>query len=193
MAAASAAHGRDGMTGPVCDHRSVGVLIRDTTGRYLMFERTRPPVGVAPVAGHVDRHGGPEQAARAEVAEEVGLRVTALIPVAAGWRPNRCRRPTGGAPAGHHWTIYRATAAGTPSPASEEARNVRWVTPGELQALTDRTAAHARGEIPAADFAAAPGLEPVWVEWLHALGLVGVTSGDLARIAALARRPPGLA
>ena len=57
------------------DHAAVGVLISSPDG-LLVFERARPPAGIAPVAGHVDQHGGPEQAARIEVAEEVGVTVS---------------------------------------------------------------------------------------------------------------------
>lgn len=60
-----------------CDHASVGVLISSPDG-LLVFERATPPAGIAPVAGHLDRHGGPEAAAHAEVTEEVGLTVTHL-------------------------------------------------------------------------------------------------------------------
>ncbi|RAY16333.1 NUDIX hydrolase [Actinomadura craniellae] len=175
----------------VCDHASVGVLVRSGTGRWLMFDRATFPAGVAPAAGHVDDHGGPEQAARDEVAEELGLTVADLRRVAGGWRPNRCRRAVAeGRTPGHHWTVYRATVTGDLAPSRRETRNARWLTDAQLQELTDRTAAHARGRLDAAEFAATPGIEPVWVWWLHVLGMVTVAGDDLARIQALAERPP---
>ncbi|MFE3517574.1 NUDIX hydrolase [Streptomyces sp. NPDC059166] len=101
-----------------CDHTSVGVLIPGPEG-LLMFERATPPTGLAPVAGHIDQHGSPEQAARSEVAEEVGLTVTRLHPLLTQWRPNRCRRtPTG--PVGHQWWILQAEVRGTLRPSARE-------------------------------------------------------------------------
>lgn len=58
-----------------CDHMSVGVLIQNDAGEYLMFERATAPAWIAPPAGHVDDHGEAEDAARAEMSEEVGLTV----------------------------------------------------------------------------------------------------------------------
>lgn len=175
----------------VCDHTSVGVLIEDGQGRLLMFERATPPAGIAPPAGHGDDHGDPKQAARTEVAKEVGLTVVSLTQVSGGWQPNRCRRQTEeGRTAGHHWTIYRAEVTGGLRPSPRETRNARWLTRAQIQDLVDRTAAAARGEVPADAFAQAPGIEPVWVWWLHAVGLVDVPDDDLARVQALAEQPP---
>jgi 8-oxo-dGTP pyrophosphatase MutT (NUDIX family) len=174
-----------------CDGVSVGVLIVDEQGRHLMFDRATPPVGCAPVAGHGDDHGSPEQTARDEVSEELGLTVSVLTQVTGGWRPNRCRRhvPEGQTP-GHHWTIYRATVTGDLTPSERETRNARWLTTAELQDLTDRTAAYARGELTDAEFIARPGVEPVWAWWLNVLGIVGVDEADMARIEDLAERTP---
>lgn len=172
-----------------CDNLSVGVLITDRAGRHLMFDRARPPVGVAPVAGHIDDHGGAEDAARAEVAEEVGLTVTGLTPLRSAWRDNRCRRAPGPRGIGHRWTIYRAEVTGDLAPSAEETRNARWLTPAEVQTLADRTAAYAHGEVGDTSWAAAPGIEPVWVEWLAAAGIVAVTPATLSLIDRLAGRP----
>lgn len=175
----------------VCDNASVGVLIFDGQGRLLLIERGRWPWGWAPVAGHVyDEHDSTEAAAYAEADEEVGLHLEHLEEVAGGWRTNRCRRPVAeGAPVGHQWTLYRATATGEPH-TTAEARSVRWAPPAELQSLADRTAAHARGDLTAEEFAAAPGLEPVWVYWLNVLGLITVVADDLDSIETLTETPP---
>src|SRR5690606_28214073 len=85
----------------VCDQKTVGVLV--TRGpSTLMITRGTAPAGIAPVAGHWDLapgtdHGGltgPEDVAREEVAEEVGLTATALRPttVRDEWIPTWCRR-----------------------------------------------------------------------------------------------------
>lgn len=174
-----------------CDRASVGVLVTDEAGRLLMIERGTFPTGIAPVAGHLDDHGDPERAARAEVAEEVGLEVVELTQVTGGWRPNRCRRKVvGKAPAGHHWSVYRASVTGELAPSPRETRAVRWLEAAEVQELVDRTAAYARGELSEAEFGRAPGIEPVWVWWLHALGMVNIAEEDLALTENLTEQPP---
>lgn len=183
-----------------CDGTSVGAVVTDTDGRILAAERNKPPVGLVPgAAGHGDSHGGPAQAVRAELGEEVGVgpdgpgpRLLHLEEVAGGWRANRCRRPLAdGRQPGHHWTIYRAVVEpGEAVVAADEVASWRWVEPLEAQRLADRTAAWAKGAVSDAEFAASPGWEPVWVWWLNVLGLVVVEEADLERIEALAEQAP---
>ncbi|MFE7043431.1 NUDIX hydrolase [Streptomyces atratus] len=163
-----------------CDHTSVGVLISSPSG-LLLFERATPPAGLAPVAGHVDQHGGPEQAAHNEVAEEVGLTVTYLHPLLEQWRPNRCRRtPTG--PVGHQWWIFQAQASGSLRPSPREVRAPRWINPDQLQQHALRTAAYANGHLSREEFEREPGLEPVWCRFLHTLQLLTLPLAVLDRI-----------
>lgn len=177
----------DPTAGPVrgrpCDHASVGVLISSPTG-FLMFERATPPAGIAPVAGHLDHHGTPEQAAHAEATEEVGLTVTHLNLVLNEWRPNRCRRtPT--REVGHHWWVFHAQATGNLNPSPREVHAPRWLRPEQLQHHAQRTADHAAGRINRHDFEQHPGLEPVWVRFLHTLRLITLPRADLENIDAL--------
>jgi 8-oxo-dGTP pyrophosphatase MutT (NUDIX family) len=179
------------MTGSVCDNTSVGVIIRDGAGRVLLIRRARPPIGLAPVAGHIDGHGDAPAAARAEVAEEIGLRVTSLSPRIHRWRPNRCRRRTGPQGAGHLWTVFDAAATGTLRPDPAEAGAADWYTRGDVQRLAERTAAAARGALGGQGFAADPGLEPVWVAFLAEFGLVRLGEDDLAAAGRLSQVPAG--
>ncbi|RSN03120.1 NUDIX hydrolase [Nonomuraea sp. WAC 01424] len=156
-----------------CDHTSVGVLISSPTG-ILVFERATAPVGIAPIAGHVDQHGRPEQAARAEVTEEVGLAITDLRLKLARWRPNRCRRPAIGE-VGHYWWVFQARATGRLNSSVREVRAPRWAHLSQLQQYAQRTAAYASGRISEAEFTVRPGLEPVWARFLHDLRLVLLT------------------
>lgn len=166
-----------------CDHTSIGVLISSPSG-LLVFERATPPAGIAPVAGHVDQHGGPEQAAHDEVTEEVGLTVTHLHPLLDQWRPNRCRRtPTG--PVGHHWWIFQAEVSGSLRPSRQEVRAPQWIHPDQLQQHALRTAAYAGGHLSREQFEREPGLTPVWCRFLHALELITLPSADLDRIDAV--------
>ncbi|MEV5703845.1 NUDIX hydrolase [Actinoallomurus sp. NPDC052274] len=165
----------------------MGIIIVDPAGKHLLLERVKPPVGKAPAAGHVDEHGSTEDTARAETGEELGLTVVRLELLAVGgWLPNRCRREVRpGFNVGHQWTIYRADVTGDINPGADEARNVAWHSPRELQALADRTVDHARGRIDEKKFARDPGLEPVWVDWYARLGVIEVADGDLKHVSAL--------
>jgi 8-oxo-dGTP pyrophosphatase MutT (NUDIX family) len=170
----------------VCDHRSVGIDIVGTDGARLMLERVKPPVGIAPAAGHVDEHGSPEYAARAETVEELGLTVISLNLMVGDWVPNRCRRDVvPGCDVGHLWTIYRAKVTGDINPGADEARNVAWRSADQVHDLVNRTVGYARGEITGAEFADVPGLEPVWVCWYARLGVIQITDDDLNRVSAL--------
>jgi ADP-ribose pyrophosphatase YjhB (NUDIX family) len=169
-----------------CDNTSVGVIITNEAGDYLMFERNTFPPGIAPVAGHVDTHGTVRDAAEAEVREEVGLTVVLLSEITTGWRSNRCRRLPGPRGVGHHWAIFHAVVTGDLALSARETRNARWITATDLQALADRTSAYAFGFVTDADFAAHPGLEPVWGQWLDATGVIGLSPGELRNIDQLA-------
>jgi ADP-ribose pyrophosphatase YjhB (NUDIX family) len=177
--------------GKTCDNASVGVLISDS-GHWLMFERATFPPGIAPAAGHVfDEHSSYEDAARAEVAEELGLTVETLelLPVG-GWRPNRCRRTPGPRGPGHQWQIYQASASGDLRPSARETRNVRWLATDDLQRRASWTAFYATGRLTEQEFLADPGLEPVWVRFLAELGLIRMSNPDLVAVDQLAALAP---
>lgn len=180
------------MTSKPCCKTSVGVLVWSHDRReLLMIERGTLPAGIAPVAGHaLDEHASYEAAARAEVAEEIGLTVTGLTPSAVGgFHPGRCRR-TGSD--GHTWKLFEATVDGELAPSAREVARVGWWDLGELQYLAERTADHAAGMLTATEFAARPGLEPVWCQWMWELGHVDLSGEDLAAIERLAATPPAL-
>src|SRR5947207_2446167 len=96
----------------ICDHTSVGVLVRRGSD-LLLIERKRPPYGFAPPAGHVDHRPTWEDAARAELCDEVGLSAGPLILIFEGRKNNHCRR-TGGN--WRYWKVYSATASGVLRP-----------------------------------------------------------------------------
>ncbi|MFD8316241.1 NUDIX hydrolase [Kitasatospora purpeofusca] len=170
-----------------CDNTSVGVIITDHQGRYLMFDRATFPVGAAPAAGHFDNHGGAQAAGRVEVEEELGLTVTSLTRVTGGWRDNPCRRRPGALGTGHNWTVYQATVTGDLTPSARETKNVRWIAPDALQELADRTIAYAQGRLTDAEFEAQPGVEPVWMQWLADIAAIKVSPAELLQVELLAR------
>jgi 8-oxo-dGTP pyrophosphatase MutT (NUDIX family) len=156
----------------LCDHTSVGVIIRDDRGRFLLLKRAIFPVGIAPPAGHIDTHGSPAQAAIAEVAEEVGLVIApkdlheTIIQKRQTFLP--CSRPEGD---WHAWWIYTANHySGELRPDKRETKGAEWYSGEQLQALADRTRAFQAGQIPAAQYQDEPGLEPVWIGFFLELG-----------------------
>lgn len=165
-----------------CDNASVGVIITDTDGRLLLIDRATPPFGRAPVAGHIDKHGGPEAAAHVEVSQEVGFNIAELVQLSEVWLPNPCRRPAGPQGVGHQWTAYRATVRGHLHISPREARSARWHTRDELQALAQRTAAYAIGGVTAEEFRSEPGLQPVWARLLAAQRLITLSAAELTLI-----------
>ena len=178
--------------GPRCCGTSVGALIFDEAGRLLMVTRGWRPWGIAPVAGHAadEQQGGPMAALAAEIREEVGLVLGRAEMVLTGHRPNLCAsRPNPVAP-GHYWTIYRATATGTLTPAAGETTGAAWYTPGQVEALAQQTIDYAHGRVTDAEYEAQPGLEAVWVAHLAALGYLTVDEADLDAVEALYTTPP---
>lgn len=174
----------------ICDNASVGVLI-ERAGRWLVFDRATPPVGIAPVAGHVfDEHDGYADAAHAEVSEEIGLTVESLELLTGGWLPNRCRRAAGSRGYGHQWQVFQAQVSGELDPSTREVSNVRWLDCGELQQAADRAAAYAAGNVSEPQWRAQPGLEPVWAWWLTEIGLVHLDKVELERLADVAAADP---
>lgn len=174
-------------SGKKCDNASVGVLI-ERQGRWLLLWRANPPVGIAPVAGHVfDEHKNYRDAAVAEVEEELGLTVEELRPAGVGgWRPNKCRREPGPKGTGHEWEVFTATVSGELRPSPAEASMARWLSHSQVQLLANRTLLHALGRVGDADFGEYPGIEPVWVEFLASLGVIRMSAFDLEMIARLA-------
>ena len=145
----------------VCDHTSVGILVfRD--GKLLIIDRKRPPLGLATPAGHVDKHGNPddpeekqfEAAAIAELEEETGLRAVGLTLIAEGDKGNQCRRLLG---TWHHWRIYLAEAEGELRPSTEETRGHLWCSRDQMNRLLAGESIMVNGR--------EAGLEPVWHEW----------------------------
>lgn len=175
-----------------CDNTSVGILIPDPDGRLLLFRRVTPPVGMAPPAGHIDEHGTAIDAAIAEVREETGLIVRTLrrTRTTQVWRDNVCRRQPGPRGFGHEWTVFDADVTGQLQLGPEEAADAVWATPDYLGVLAGRTIDLALGLVTAEEFAAHPGLEPVWASFLAGEGYVHLSDGDLAAIEKLATASP---
>ncbi len=155
-----------------CDHTSVGVVIRDAQGRFLLLKRARFPVGIAPPAGHIDDHGSAEQAALDEVQEELGLTIK---PEDLHWTAirdrridNQCRRTDG---TYHVWTVYKAeTFTGQLKPSADETKGAAWYTSNQVKALIAGTKNYETGNVAEEDWEANPGMEPIWASFFAELG-----------------------
>lgn len=171
-----------------CDGLSVGVYIwSPDLSELLMIERNTAPVGIAPPSGHGDlddEHDTLDGVARDEVKEEVGLEVVDLqrLP-GGGYHPGLCRRPGS---RGHRWVRYRATTTGDVVISPREVRRAGWWSLPEIQNLAERTAAYAAGLLTNDEFAAHPGLEPVWCWNMSEDGHITLDPADLDRIEDLA-------
>lgn len=157
----------------VCDHTSVGVIVRNQEGKFALLKRAKFPVGIAPPAGHIDDHGGVEQAAEDEVYEELGISVKGKLQRTAIYErrvENRCRREGGDY---HIWYIFKATIESSElRPSPDETKGADWYDQDGLQMFADRTAAYHTGKISEKDWTANPGLEEVWVPFMSELGYI---------------------
>ena len=157
-----------------CDHTSVGLIVPNPQGQILLIKRAKPPYGYACPAGHVDDHGGWQQAALAELEEEVGLRARQIDLLHVGRYENPCRRPGG---AWHNWRVYFIVAEGFDVIASEnETCGFLWAGPRKLHELARRTARRRAGDIPDEAWQADPGLEDIWVTLLRRLDYLKATT-----------------
>ncbi len=156
------------MKSKICDNKSVGMLIWKDK-KLLLIERKLFPFGFAPPAGHVDNKGSFENAAKEEVEEEVGLKVTELKPVTEGRKENKCRRIGG---AWHYWKIYEVRTTGKIRRSEEETKQVGWFSLDQIKSLADRTNDYLSGKISEEKWQKSPGIEPAWFEWFKELRII---------------------
>lgn len=150
----------------ICDHRSVGMLVR-RNDRILLIERKKFPFGFAPPAGHVDGDLTFEIAAQRELKEESGLLTISLELIWSGTLANPCRRPNGD---WHYWKVYDMLAHGDLALSADETKRGGWYGPYGLGELAQRTERRLAGEISDGDWEENPGLEPVWYGLFKKIG-----------------------
>lgn len=158
-----------------CDNLSVGVIVRNSDGKFAILKRAKFPPGYSPAAGHIDDHGSPERAAVDEVSEEIGVTIAVadLHPTVIHKRRinNVCRREGGD----HHvWYVYEAVVGNEVVLVANEdqARSASWLTQTELDTLAARTALYKAGGITEEEWQENPGMEPIWVDFMTELGYV---------------------
>ena len=156
------------MSSRICDHTSVGMIVRNGED-ILLIERRKPPYGFAAPAGHVDGDPSFDVAAWRELEEEVGLKGTSLSLVIDLNKTNPCRRPDG---TWHHWKVYEISAEGNFTRSLSETKQVGWYSPEQILKLGARTLAYLNKDISDSDWQESPGLEPIWYEHFKYLGIM---------------------
>ena len=137
----------------------------------LLIERRKPPFGFAPPAGHVDDDASFEIAAKRELKEEVGLDTEGIELVTERRKKNKCRREDG---SWHYWKICKVQVSGSLQRSKEETKQAHFYSKNDLSKLALRTEQYLSGDISEKDWEKSPGLEPVWLEWLKELKIIGI-------------------
>lgn len=151
------------------DNTSVGLIVEDKDGKFLIIERMKYPFGFAAPAGHLDGDTFEAGLVR-EVKEEVGLDVQKYKKVLDQRFDNPCRREGGN---WHHWQVYRADEwSGEVKRSPDETKQALWLSRSEIGALAERTEAYVRGKISESEWQARPGLEAVWYEIFKLLQII---------------------
>lgn len=92
--------------------KSIGAIIRDRQGRFLVQYRLRNPVGLALPAGHVDEGESPLGALKREIPEETGLKVLRAKQIFHKLIP--CATLCAKGHESHEWWVYEVAAEGEP-------------------------------------------------------------------------------
>jgi hypothetical protein len=163
-----------------CSGYSVGVVVTRIVGgrlQILLGDRA-DHTGAAPITAHTgDPYVPFTTTARDAVAATTGLTVHHLHLVVNGdRRPDRCPRGDSPRGRGHSWRVYTADASGTLdtdlAPDYTTYTRVYWADRDQVRELAARTGRYADGWIGARRWRLEPGIEPVWVRFLHTLTVV---------------------
>jgi len=130
-------------------HYSVGAVIKNELGAYLLIDRLKVPLGYAGIAGHVDEGELPETALEREVREESGLVVVRSRLLFEEERPgNVCSRGINT----HHWRLYACEVSGEIRWNQEETKSIDWYSKKQVRSMRNE-------------------LESIWQYWFTKLGV----------------------
>lgn len=136
-------------------HFSVGAVIQNKEGDFLLVDRMKPPYGFAGIAGHIDEGESIKSALYREIGEESKLQVRATALLACEEvKNNFCNRGV----KIHHWTLFRCRLQDENQIAQRnplEARSIGWYSEKQVRQMAreDR-------------------LEPVWEYWFRKLKVI---------------------
>ena len=115
-------------------HYSVGALIKNKEGKYLLIDRLKEPFGFACPAGHVDEGEDYDTALVREVTEETGLIVTSIKQFGfddSNIPQEMCSRGVGL----HIWDFYEVETSGNLIFKYDEVKSIDWYTPEQIKEL----------------------------------------------------------
>jgi len=113
-------------------HESVGLLIQNKKGEILLIKLNKFPFGYSIPAGHVGSREKPENAAKREALEEVGMNLDDFVLVKREDLTNdSCRRG-----ADHHrWHLFKAVVNNENVKINYESSGFVWVKPDKALTL----------------------------------------------------------
>ena len=140
--------------------RSVGAIVKNRRGEYLVEYRKEKPKGLAFPAGHIEVGESPDNAAKRELFEETGIRSKHVRRVLKVAILGCCKR---GAKK-HLWYVYRVEEYSGQADTKEKKKHafVKFMSPKKI-----------REYIKLGDF------DPAWVEILKQLGICNRSAPNL--------------
>jgi len=116
-------------------HYSVGAIVTNDEGKYLLIDRLKQPFGFACPAGHVDEGEHPVTAIMREVEEETGLipwRIESISLEGFTDAPNEaCSRGV----KNHVWDLYYVRGTGELIFKADEVKSIGWYSIEQIREL----------------------------------------------------------
>lgn len=132
-------------------HYSVGAIIKNDKGQYLLIDRLKQPFGFACPAGHIDEGETSLIAVIREVEEETGLKIISVERIDIineNDTPQEvCSRGVGI----HNWFLFNIKAKGDLIFKADEVKSIGWYSIDEIKKLP---------------------LESVWKYWFEKLKII---------------------
>jgi len=132
-------------------HFSVGGIIKNAIGEYLLIDRLKKPYGFACPAGHVDEGETSYTAIVREVEEETGLKPIKVKEIEIDECDNIPQEPCSRGVTNHIWMIYEIEAEGELIFKADEVKSIGWYSIEEIKTLP---------------------LEQVWKYWFEKLKII---------------------
>lgn len=116
--------------------KSIGAIIRNSRGGYLLLYRLKIPQGLAMPAGHIDQGENPEGALWRELEEETGLEISRTKEV---FHDLILDNPCRDGHKGHEWWVYEVEFVGEPMLREKKQHKfLKWMSPEEMRPYIER-------------------------------------------------------